>query len=341
MTNLDQRHASAAAPQVAYAMLPDLVGKLITSEASQALSSAGRVYPHVISDWSLEDPRTLESIEVLITGWGAPIIDGRVLDALPRLRGIAHAAGSVKTHLRSEVWDRGIVVTSAAEANAIPVAEFTLSMILLAGKEAIWISRAYRAGGEIHLLREYPHIGNSRRTVAIVGASRIGRRVIELLKPFDFTVLVVDPFLPNGSDLDGATSTPLEEALRRADIVSLHAPELPSTNGMIGARELALMRDGATLINTARASLVDHDALGSELRRGRIYAILDTTAPERLPPESVFLRSANALVTPHLAGAQGTELYRLGDEAVRQAVRMLRGESIPEAITAETLRWSA
>src|SRR3954447_21528876 len=136
----------------------------------------------------------LQDVEVLITGWGAPPVDDALLAAAPRLRAVIHAAGSARRLITPAAWARSLVVSTAAAANAQPVAEYTLAMILLANKAAPAAERAYRerrARGDA--LAEYPAIGNYAKTVGIVGASRVGRRVIELLAPFDLEVLVHDP----------------------------------------------------------------------------------------------------------------------------------------------------
>jgi phosphoglycerate dehydrogenase-like enzyme len=120
--------------------------------------------------------------------------------------------------------------------------------------------------------------------------------------------------------------------------VSLHAPALPSTEGMIGARELARMKDGATLVNTARGSLVDARALERELGSGRISAVLDVTDPdEPLPPDSPLHALPNAFVTPHIAGSNGTEVERLADFALEEIRRYVAGEPPRHPIGADDL----
>ena len=169
-----------------------------------------------------------------------------------------------------------------------------------------------------------------RRSVGLVGASRIGRRVISLLRPFDLEVLVSDPYLKPGEAAGlGAQLVELvelDDLARRSDIVSLRAPEIASTYRMINARRLSRMRDGATLLNTARGALVDTGALVAELRTGRIQAILDVTDPEPLAPDSPLYTLPNVVLTPHLAGAAGNELYRLGSWAFEELARWAAGE---------------
>jgi phosphoglycerate dehydrogenase-like enzyme len=122
-----------------------------------------------------------------------------------------------------------------------------------------------------------------------------------------------------------------------SDVVSVHAPELPETRHLVSAERLAAMRPGAVLINTARGSLVDTQALVEQLEAGRISAVLDVTDPEPLPPGHPLLSLPNAFVTPHVAGAQGTELRRLTDLAIDEVERFTRAESPLYPVTADDL----
>ena len=266
-------------------------------------------------------------VEVLITGWGAAPIGPAELDRMPALKAILHSGGTVRGFLSREVWDRGILVTTASAANALPVAEFTLASILFAGKDVLAIADDYarNPGGGWDGGR-FATIGNYRRTVGIVGASQIGRRVIELLRPFDFTVLVFDPYLDANEAADlGVTSVSLEELFRRSDIVSLHAPLLPGTVGMVSAELLASIPLGATLINTARAGLIDQDALVRLLEDGRFKAVLDVTDPEPLPHDHPAAPAAERAADPAPAGAQGNELHRLGESVVLEVEALAAG----------------
>ncbi|MEU6274774.1 hydroxyacid dehydrogenase [Streptomyces populi] len=270
----------------------------------------------------------LAETEILITGWGCPVLDAAVLDAAPKLRAVLHAAGSVKGFTTPAVWERGIVVSSAAAANALPVAEYTLAMILLAGKDVFAHRERLRAERAFPYGEILPGIGNFGRRVGVVGASRIGRRLIELLRPFDLSVSLTDPYVDEaGAAALGVPLLPLDELLAGSDVVTLHAPGTPETRHLIGRRELALMPAGSVLVNTARGSLVDHDALIEALRAGRVSAILDVTDPEPLPADSPLHDLPNAFVTPHLAGSQGNEVARLGLTVLQEAERLLSGRA--------------
>lgn len=272
--------------------------------------------------------RRLAVAEVLITGWKCPPITAGVLARAPSLNAVLHAAGTVKAHVTQAVWDRGILVTSAAMANAIPVAEYTLAAILSAGKRVHRFAHLYgRHPGSWEPWRDaVPDPSNYRRVVGIVGLSNVGRRVAELLRPFDIRVLATDPHTPSDEAAAlGVTLVDLETLLRHSDTVTLHAPELPETRHLLDSARLALLRDGATVINTARGSLVDTAALVAECAAGRLDAILDVTEPEPLPPDSVLYALPNVVLTPHIAGALGTETHRLADAALEELARFVEG----------------
>ncbi len=291
---------------------------------------------------TFEEPRALDLLgrcEILLTSWGCPMIDAAVIERAPRLRAIVHAAGTVKGHVGEICWRRGIAVTSAAAANAVPVAEYTLAAILFANKRIFRLQRRY---AEVRDLRwwpgEFPDLGNYRKTVGIVGASQVGRRVIELLRPFDLEVQVYDPHLEE--DVAGALGVrraDLDDLLATSDVISLHAPALPSTRHMIDRRRLGLLRDGATLINTARGWIVDGDALEEELRSGRIDAVIDTTDPEVLPSASPLYELPNVFLTPHIAGSMGAETQRMAALALDEIERFARGEPFRHGIRGEDL----
>jgi phosphoglycerate dehydrogenase-like enzyme len=320
---------------IVLAMDPDLVGRFFPADLRAELEALGDVVPVAGDLQAAAAGGALRDAEVIVTGWGTTPIDRDLLDAMPRLCAIVHSAGSVRAVVSKEVYRRGIGVSSQAWANALPVAEYALAMILLAAKGTLRAGRRYRAQrGRIDVLAELADRGTVGRRVGIVGASVVGRRVVELLRPFDLQVVLADPTLTSADALAlGVPVLPLDQLLTTSAVVSLHAPLLPSTAGMIGAAELALLPDGATLINTARGALVEEPALIAELRTGRVEAVLDVTDPEVPEPSSPLWDLPNLILTPHVAGSAGTELRRLGASVVAEAARALRGEPLLHPVT--------
>ena len=332
-------------PTIVLAMAPALTAELFDEPLLARLARAGEV-PDARPLASFGDARAetlLPRAEVLLTSWGCPPIDERVLVRAPRLRAIVHAAGTVKQHVTQACFDRGLAISSAAAANALPVAEYTLAAILFANKQIFRLRDRYREFRSFRLWsRELPGLGNYRKRVGLVGASRIGRRVLELLAPFDLEPLLFDPYVDEAEARAlGAEKLELDELLSRSDIVSLHAPALPETRHLLDARRLALLRDGATLINTARGALVEGAALERELVSGRIDAIIDTTEPEILPADSPLYVLPNVFLTPHVAGSLGSETRRMADLAVGEVERFARGEPLRYAIRADELARTA
>ncbi|ONK10527.1 hydroxyacid dehydrogenase [Streptomyces sp. MP131-18] len=285
--------------------------------------------------------RVLAEAAVLITGWGAPRLTPAVLDAAPRLTHVIHTAGSVRGIADEEVFARGIEVSSQAEANAVPVAEYTLAMILLANKDVFRMARSFVHDRRAPDIRQtLATRGNYGQTVGVIGASAIGRRLLSLLRPFDLRVLLHDPTLdPSGAAALGARHADLDTLMAESDVVTVHAPALPETRHLLDARRLALMRPGATLINTARASLVDRQALIGELSTGRITAILDV--PDIRGADDPLFRLPNALLTPHLAGSVGTELDRLAENALDEVARAAAGRPLARLVDPATHRLRA
>ncbi|MFC9704359.1 hydroxyacid dehydrogenase [Streptomyces sp. NPDC056943] len=331
-------------PALLLAMGPDTAERLLTDAHRQRLAALTRTDPHLVAhDLTAPDARTaaaLAEAELLLTGWGATPLTAEILDRAPRLRAVVHAAGSVKHHITDACWDRGLRVTTAAAANALPVAEYTLAAILFAGKQVLRSAQRYAELRTGHAwTAESAAWGNHRRTIGIVGASRIGRRVIELLRPFDFEILLYDPYVTDPPP--GVELTDLDDLCARSTVVSVHAPQLPSTYRMIGPKQLAAMAPGTTLINTARGSLIDETALLPHLLAGRLHAILDVTDPELPPPDSPLYTLPNVLLTPHVAGSLGNELHRMADQAIEEVTRYVHGEPFAEEVRASDLQRSA
>ncbi|PSL08100.1 phosphoglycerate dehydrogenase-like enzyme [Haloactinopolyspora alba] len=322
-------------------MTTDAASAVLDEAAMQALRQVCDLADSVLDDFSVPDAReTLRDVQLLITGWGCPPLDVAVLAGAPRLRAVVHTAGSVRAHVTAACWDRGIEVSSAAAANAAPVAEYTVAMILMSGKRMLDRAREYRAGRVRDDWLAVPrHVGNFRRTVGILSASMIGRRVIELLRPYDLRVLVHDPYV-NAAEMArlGAEVVSLTDLFARSDVVSVHTPLLPETRGLVGRELIASMRPDAVLINSARGAVLDQDALSEATAAGRIRAILDVTEPEVLPPGHPLWDDDNVLITPHLAGSQGNEWGRLAEMAIAEVTRWSSGEGFAHPVRREQMR---
>jgi phosphoglycerate dehydrogenase-like enzyme len=323
-----------------------LVPALFDDDALRRLRAAVDLAPDVVEGGGgglgATSAAVLRDVDVLITGWGAPVLDDALLAAAPRLDAVVHTAGTVKSFVTPSAWQRGVRVSSAATANARPVAEYTLAMVLLAGKRVLAAAQQYDRYRAFDGWSLPEPLGNNGLTVGIVGASRVGRQVMTLLAPFDVRVLLHDPWVDAAeAGRLGAASVSLDDLLAGSDVVSLHAPALPETTRMIGARELARMPDGATLVNTARGALVDTAALTAEVLAGRLHAVLDVTDPEPLPADHPLFGAPGVLLTPHVAGSAGNELRRLGASAAAEVERLAAGQPLRHEVRPDQLATSA
>lgn len=327
-------------PGIVLGMLDGMVGHLFSPEQLARLERVGRVLDAApLSSW--DDPRAealLGQAEIIVGHWGCPTLTADVVERAPRLRLFAYGAGTVKWQVTPAVFERGILVTSAAAANAIPVAEYALAAILLANK-GVFLVREKLRDPEAAVPLDLSLVGNAGARVGIVGASIIGRLVIDALARTDVELVVYDPYLSaeEAAVLGVEKADDLTTLCASVRALSLHAPDIPPTRGMIGAEQLAALPDGATVVNTARPALVDQDALLEELAAGRIAAVLDVADPDPLPPDHPLLGLPNVFATPHVAGSMGNELGRLAELAVLEVERFVAGEPPLHPVRAEDL----
>lgn len=278
----------------------------------------------------------LPAADACITSWDVAQLDADVIAAAPRLKAMAHMGSSVKRFVSDALWAAGVHVTSTGLALAVDVAETTLGLMIV-GMKRIWpLAQHVRAGGW-RASPWWPARELFGKEVGIIGASNVGRHVMKLLQAFAVHVLVYDPFI-TAEEAAGlaAEKVELDELLRRADIVSLHAPAKPDTFHMLNAERLALMKDDALLINTARGSLIDEAALIAELSKGRFFAFLDVTDPEPPAADSPLRRLDNVVVMPHIAGCI-ENCGRMGELAVEELRRFFAGEPAIYPIRPEML----
>lgn len=291
--------------------------------------------PPLTHQGALLRPDLLSRMEVMISGWGGPTLDAEFLAAAPRLKSVFFGGGSVSSLMTPMSWDRDILVSSAYAANAIPVAEYTLSTIILSLKHGWKLARQTREGRCFPKRDEAP--GCYERTVGLVSFGIIARTLMKLLRPLDLRVIVYDPFV-SAEEISrlGARSVSLSEVFRQSDVVSIHTPLLPETRGMIGEDLISSMRPGSTLINTSRGPVVkESELITVAQRRSDLQFVLDVTEHE--PPEknSELYQLSNVVITPHIAGSVGRECLRMGRYMVAEIERYVRGEPLQWRVTPE------
>jgi phosphoglycerate dehydrogenase-like enzyme len=276
------------------------------------------------------------SAEVLFTGWGTPKLTRDTLDQMPLLRIIFNGGGSIRPFITDEVWARGICVTSAHAANAVPVAQYVVSMVLLSLKQVFAHSEALRKH------RMWPGwpvrtgiVGAYGTTVGLVSLGMIGRAVAEQLVRHGLRVIAYDPKVsPEVARKLGVELVSLDDVFAGSEVVSVHTPLLDGTKGLLRRTHFAAMRPRATFINTARGQVVREDELIDVLReRPDLQAVLDVVWPEPPSPESPLYHLPNVMLTPHLAGSLGRECRRHGRTVVEELDRYLAGKPLAWEIT--------
>ena len=244
--------------------------------------------------------------------------------------------------LASAGWDRidvrlagelGIPVANNGGANAISVAEFALTLIMATYRNLRRGDRAVRDddwyAGDL--------LGQELfgKTVGIVGAGRIGSMLARMLRGFETTTLYTDVARSQNIEEAGARRVELDELMSTSDVVSLHVPLMPSTQGLIGARELGLMKPTAILVNTCRGQVVDEAALLDTLTQRRIYgAGLDVFEEEPTPSDNPLLELNNVTVGPHMAGRTGESFPRRVTFSFENMERVWAGQA-PESVVTE------
>lgn len=315
--------------------------RMFSSDAWDALAEFATVVHHDDDEPADRDALIglLPGVSACITSWGVAQLDAEVLAAADRLEAVAHMGSSVKRFLSDGIWERKIRVTSAGVMLARDVAETTLGLMIV-GRKRIWpLGRNVREGGwrDSPVWDRWDARELTRSTVGIVGASNVGRRVIELLEPFEPRILLYDPYVDDAQAAAlGARKVDLDELMESADVISLHCPATPDTHHMVNRDRLASMGDGTVIINTARGSLIDEAALIEELETGRLFAFLDVTDPEPPLADSPLRHLDNVVVTPHIAGCIDN-CTRMGELAVEELRRHFAGEPAVYEIRREML----
>jgi phosphoglycerate dehydrogenase-like enzyme len=320
---------------------PKLYRELFGPEEERLLRSLGEVVFHESESGpsAQELAANIGGFDIVLTGWGSPIFTDEVVKAATDLKLLAHTAGSIKDMFPPALFERGIKITHAAPAIAGAVAEWAFLLMLTMLQRPHLHDRNLRYGvwdkGAPPVRREL--VG---QRVGLVAASYTGRSLAVLLRGIGTEVWIYDPYLEEAEAVDlGVQKVGLDQLFSECRIVSLHAPITPETHKMIGARELALLADGALFVNTARAWLVDEPALIAELQSGRINAALDVFDNEPLPRENPFreLARENVLLTPHMAAHTVEARRRQGTHMVAEIQRYLAGESLLYEVKQEHL----
>ncbi|MGI5899901.1 MAG: hydroxyacid dehydrogenase [Christensenellales bacterium] len=287
----------------------------------------------------------MSNVSVIFSTWGMPALSSQEIDEyFPRLKAVFYAAGSVQRFARPFL-EKGVNVFSAADANAIPVIEYTVAQIILAGKGFYQSARIYGSQGDHGRAKEYfsnlP--GNYGISVGIIGAGKIGGGVLEKLMDYDIKTKVYDPYLPpEKAKALGAQQCSLEELFESCFIVSNHMANNEHTQRMLRYEHFSRMDDYGVFINTGRGAQVCEEGLARAMseKPGRT-ALLDVTFPEPVQAESPFFQLENVILTPHIAGSAGNEVARMGRFMARECEAFLEGKPLKYEVTLKMLETMA
>ncbi len=330
------------APRLLYALSREHFTRIVPPHVRDRIAAACDVIPAPVPD-TMDKAFVLSHIrdaEILVSSWGTPAVDAEILALAPRLKLVAHAAGTIKPMMSEEAWGRGIRVTGSAQAIATGVAEYCLTLIIAASKRVFWISHRVRSG---FWSRTEDLFGTPfeiyRQRVGIIAASFVGRELVRLLRPMGCAIVVYDPYWSKQriAELGAVKADTLDEIFSTCRVVSLNAPTTRETEGMIRGRHFAQLPDGAVFINTARGILIAQDEMVDELRRGRFVACLDVTSPEPLPVDHPLRRLPNVVITPHIASGVVENRVRIGEFIAEELERYAAGRELRGEVTRDRL----
>lgn len=273
-------------------------------------------------------PDAFADVDYIFSTWGMPAMTEEEIKAIfPNVKCLFYAAGTVQAFARPFL-NCGIRIFSAWAANAVPVAEYTLSQILLANTGYFHTSVPASKGEAVECRRIRDHFpGNYGTNVGIIGVGMIGGLVIEMLKSYKLNVLAFSPSLTEEKAARlGVKRATIEEIFANCLVVSNHLANLPQTVGIFKKEHFASMLPYSTFLNTGRgAQVVEADLIEVLQNRPDIMAVLDVTDPEPPVEGSEFYALPNCILTPHIAGSIGLEVRRMSEYMVTQFNNVVQG----------------
>ncbi len=307
-----------------------LVAEKIAQAGIDAI--AARCDVEVADGWDLDTLTTRIAEFDAIVIRSATKMTAELIDAGTNLRVIGRAGVGVDNVDLEAASRRGIVVVNAPTSNVLSVAEHCMGLMLALARNVARGDATMRAGewqrsklGGVEL---------AGRTLVLLGMGRIGQLVAERAKAFDMHVVGYDPFLSRElfHRIGVEPVDTLDEAFQRADVLSLHMPLTPETRGLVGERELGLLKPGALIVNTARGPLVDLDALDAALESGTLGGVALDVFPSEPPAPHPLFERPNVLITPHLAASTREAQDRAGEQVAEQVVAALCGGVVTSAV---------
>ena len=315
---------------------PETIRKVYPDSRMAELRDILEIPETVITSENLEENTALlQKAEYIFSTWGMlSVTEEQIARLLPNLKAVFYSAGSVQGFARPFL-NRGVRVFSAWAANAVPVAEYTVAQIILAGKGMFQGMRRQDQLGGIEGRKAFHAYSaslpcNYGVRIGLLGAGMIGRLVAKMLMDYDFEVLVYDPFVSQEAlDAYGAKKAELDEIFSTCQIVSNHIANLPATVGMLKYEHFSKMPQNGVFINTGRgAQVVEADLIRAMQEEPDRTALLDVTFPEPPEPGSPLWTLPNVFLTPHIAGSMNNETARMSRYMLEELKLLLAGEKV-------------
>jgi len=261
-------------------------------------------------------------------------IDAEAIAHGPRLRVVARAGVGLDNVDVDAATKAGVMVVNAPASNVVSAAEHAVALLLALARNVPQANASLKSG--LWKRSAYTGVELQDKVAGILGLGRIGALVAQRLSAFGMTVIACDPYAPHTTSTQlGVRLVGLDELLAEADFLSVHLPKNAETVGLIGDRELRMVKPGVRIINAARGGIVDEAALAAALREGRVAgAAIDVYAKEPCTDSPLFAFD-NVVVTPHLGASTAEAQEKAGTQVARSVRLALDGEFVPDAVNVQ------
>lgn len=310
------------------------VGKFVRQEKMAELATLVNLTVHngmARDETSYSQALQETQAEIVITGWGSPILTAKVLRENPQLKYLCQLTGGLRGVIDREAMATGLLVTNWGDLIGPTVAEGALLGILACLRKTTEVDflmhqeKGWRGRNEQSLFKQ---------TVGLHGFGIIAQNLAKLLVPFHCEISTYSPHAPDTVLQEHGVKriTDLKTLYAKNRVISVHASKTPENHHIVNAEILAAMQDGAVLVNTARGAVIDTEALVAELQTGRIYASLDVYEKEPLPADSPLRGLLNCHLTCHTAGPTEDRMVDIGDGAVENIRCYIQGEPVQRVV---------
>lgn len=308
-----------------------IIDRVFAKGRREKLEGMVDLHPEIITSSMFDTHRgVLRELDVVFSSWGFPRLNSGQLDLMPNLKAVFYAAGA-SSSFRQPLLERGILLSTAAAANAIPVAEFALAQIFLAGAGYFRNSRECTDPWHAKMINSWRGHGNFENRVAVLGNGTVSRKLQQLLSNHDLEVLVV------ASRREERTVS-LEEAFSTCFAVVNLFPDVEDNGGIYDRPLFESMIEGAVFINCGRGRQVDEaDLIAVMKQRPDLTALLDVQWPEPPLEGSELYSVPNIRLSSHIAGAKASEFVRLADFMIEDFQRFAAGEPLKYTVKPDQL----